>query len=220
MYTDIVIPNENEEEFIEIASKLGYLGICFVYPEKDFKPKNIITKKIDVFFGVLCEQGDVKRARKKSDFVLVENPEDARLCVEREAPDVIFNFENQSRKDFIHQRNSGMDHIIARFMEKKGIFSGFSLLSIFEQKEKDVFMGRVMQNIFLLEKYNTGFLVASFAKEPYAMKNPEDIASLFSTLGMNKKKAKASMEKIPLIFERNEKIKKGLLGEGIELLHD
>ncbi len=220
MYTDIVIPNGNEEEFIEIAYKLGYLGICFVYPEKDFKLKKIGTEKVEVFFGVLCEQGDVKRARKKADFVLVENPEDARLCVEREAPDVIFNFESQSRKDFIHQRNSGMDHIIARFMKKKGIFPGFSLQSIFEQKEKDIFLGRIMQNIFLLEKYSTDFLIASFAKDPYAMKNPGDIVSLFSTFGMNKKKAKASMEKLPLIFEKNEKIKKGLLRDGIELLND
>lgn len=28
---DIVFPKNNEEEFIDMAKKLGYLSLCFVY---------------------------------------------------------------------------------------------------------------------------------------------------------------------------------------------
>ena len=36
---DIVIPNNNEEEFIVIAEKLGYNGLCFLYDLNDYSIK-------------------------------------------------------------------------------------------------------------------------------------------------------------------------------------
>lgn len=217
MYTDIVVPSGNEKEFIEMANSLGYSAICFLYSTKSEEVK---SKDLSVYTGILAEEGEVKNAKKNSDFVIVKNPKDPRLCVEKESPDIIFNLEMNARKDFIHQRNSGVDHIILKYMKKKGVLFGFSLQGIFEQKEKDIFLGRVMQNISIVVKYNTDFIIASFAKHPYEMRNPEDIASLFSSLGMDKRKAKTAMQKVPVVFEKNKKIRSGLLGEGVEILRD
>ena len=34
---DYVIPHKNEQEFIDVAEKLGYDELCFLYPAKDYK---------------------------------------------------------------------------------------------------------------------------------------------------------------------------------------
>ena len=44
---DIVIPNNNEEEFITIAEKLGIKELMFLYPYENYiKLKDNIKKKI------------------------------------------------------------------------------------------------------------------------------------------------------------------------------
>ena len=50
MFTDIVIPKGNEKELVDMAKKLGYAKLIFVYPfklkgsDKGIKNDNIITK--------------------------------------------------------------------------------------------------------------------------------------------------------------------------------
>ena len=36
---DVVIPNNNEEEFITMAEKLGYKALCFLYDINDYPNK-------------------------------------------------------------------------------------------------------------------------------------------------------------------------------------
>ena len=55
---DIVIPLNNEEEFILMAGRLGYTGICFLYTLEDYlinkqSRRTGTNDKIGVYYGAL-----------------------------------------------------------------------------------------------------------------------------------------------------------------------
>ncbi|MDP6139299.1 MAG: hypothetical protein QGI89_04355, partial [Candidatus Woesearchaeota archaeon] len=64
---DIVIPKNNEEDFVAIAEKLGYKGLCFLYNYNDYlnKQKNFETKKIKIYTGVLAENKNINKIKSK-----------------------------------------------------------------------------------------------------------------------------------------------------------
>ncbi len=275
MYSDIVIPNNNETQFLEMAKRLGFSSICFLYPLKDFKVLVEEPLDIKVYYGVIAGEKEVKKARQKADLVLVDNgvcsdfdgskiststtksnnrvsssdenikddgkvsnlghkinytsnmvsksnknDVNIRRCVEKERPDIILSIENDKRKDFIHQRNSGLDHIIAKISARNNICFGFPLARIIEARDKPQVLGRLMQNLRLVSKYDTGFVMGSFASNPYSMRAVNDIISFFSVLGADKKAIKNALQKIPCIVERNSKLRKGTLSEGVEIVED
>ena len=63
---DIVIPNKNEEEFILMAEKLGYSGLCFLYNFEDYiNDKKFNKNKIKVYNGVLAGNKDMNKRQAK-----------------------------------------------------------------------------------------------------------------------------------------------------------
>ena len=199
MYFDIVCPDNNESDFIEMAKKLGYGGLCFVYEQM---PEKTEDESLQVYYGLFAE--DVKKARKSADFVVAKDVKNPRPYVEKYVPDLLMGMEKEGKKDFMHQRNSGVDNVISGLAAKKGVALGFSLKDCEDTKV----LGRIMQNIVLCEKYNVDAIPCSMAETPLEMRNPRDVISLFSWLGM--KNPKNSMQKIGEIIERNKKIRKGL----------
>ena len=60
MFVDVVFPNGNEKEFIELAPRLGYGGLCFVYPydRNVYKYEEKIKKlqrnsKLKLYYGFI-----------------------------------------------------------------------------------------------------------------------------------------------------------------------
>ena len=39
MFVDLIFPKDNEKEFLKPAEQLGYHGLCFVYPDGEYKKK-------------------------------------------------------------------------------------------------------------------------------------------------------------------------------------
>ena len=61
---DIVFPKNNEREFIELAQKLGYKELVFVYENaKDFYKK---SAKISITNALLCSPKKVEACKRKS----------------------------------------------------------------------------------------------------------------------------------------------------------
>ncbi len=215
MSIDIVFPKNNEKEFIEMAQRLGYGSLCFVYDRPDTKK---YSTRLHIYKGVLATVRTVGRFRN-SDLVLVKSSGQDRLAVEKAKPDVIFSLEGSKKSDFIHQRNSGLNHIMCRLASQNNVAVGFSFDLLLGTRMRSRAMGRMMQNIRLCRKYKVRTVIASFASSPYRMRSPHDLESLFTTLGMHPKEAKESLSATQKIIRNNTRKKsKDYLGEGVEII--
>lgn len=187
---DFVIPNNNQGEFIAMAEKLGYKGLCFLYNINDYSDKQKRSKlkntNINVDVGILADNTNIyklkNKLKNKKALVAVKSSVNDRSIMERLKPDIIFSFEENIRKDFIHQRASGLNHILCKLAKESGIIIGFSVKSILDAENKQELLGRMMQNISLCKKFKVKTIVASFAQKPLEMRSMHDLRSLFKVL--------------------------------------
>lgn len=197
---DIVIPNKNEEGFISVAEKLGYKEILFLYDLDTYfekrKYNEIKSKKINIFYGILANTKNIQNINSKLDkkvFIAIKSTINNREIVEKSKANLIFSLEESSRKDFMHQRGSGLDHIMCKLAHDNKVMVGFSLSSMLTSDKKHMILGRMTQNIKLCRKYKVKMMIASFAQKPLEMRGPYDVISLFVSLGMHQKEAKDSL---------------------------
>jgi RNase P/RNase MRP subunit p30 len=226
--TDIVFPDKNEAEFIAAAEKLGIDSLCLTYLfTNTFKEKIALvenlkkTSKIQLFIGALCADKQALGARRMSDLVLVLGSENNRQVLEQGHADVLFELETQQHRDFIYQKNSGLNHILAELAVKKEVIIGlsFSMLINSEPKNRPRLFGRLMQNMRLCKKYKAKMAIASFARAPEEMRAMVDLRSLFACLGLEQSMAKQALSGISLrIMENKEKKSPDYIGKGIKIL--
>jgi RNase P/RNase MRP subunit p30 len=193
MYEDIVIPQGNEKELISMAKRLGYGSILLLYDFdsyiSDKKALKVSEFGINIRIGVLTDNRTVFRAREKlgkygsqKPFIAASGPLDLLEVLEQSKADLVFGLENSSRKDFMHQRASGLNHTISKLARDKNIIIGFSLNQILKFNDPSVILGRISQNIRICRKYNVKTIFASFAKDPFMMRGPKDLATFFKFL--------------------------------------
>jgi hypothetical protein len=184
---DIVLPKGNEEAFIDIALRLGYTSLCFAY--ENMPAKRYETDRIRLKFGQISSG----KKKLKPDITIVKTTLNSRKFFENPGADLIYGLENGSKKDFAHQRNSGLDHIMCRLAQKNKVAIGISLGEIKNFRRREIVMGRIMQNIHLCRKYKVKMVLASFAQRPEQMRSPHDLRSLGVVLGMHPKEAQQAM---------------------------
>lgn len=200
---DAVIPQNNEQAFLSIAEKLGYNSIILLYQENAKIPA-IESKKIIVKIGILATKGG---KTKKTTFL--QSSEKDQQIIENNPPDVMYEFETKTDKDYIHQRASGLNQVLCKFAAKNNVVIAFSfaqllntvgtrpLLNEVQQGTARVraqILGRIMQNIHLCRKYNVKTAIATFATQPHQMRAPKDLQALFVLLGMHPAEAKNAFE--------------------------
>lgn len=190
---DIVFPQGNEEEFIKIAEKLGIKSLTFVYSDA----KQFYTKKGKIPYdcAVLCQPSKIPSLKSKK--IPYFCPA-SREAIERGAP-LTFNFEITEDKDHTHYRRSGLNQVLCKLATQKNVAIGFSLHTLLssEGRKRATIMGRIMQNIIFLRKYKTNIKIASFATNPYEMRAPSEIVSLFVSMGMRPEEAKKALSLNP-----------------------
>lgn len=192
---DIVFPDKNEKEFIEIAEKLGYKELIFVYENKFPQQKVKFKTKLKLHDALLVQHKKVISAKNKSKFIFVKAIEDNRFAFEKSRPSLVFSLEEAQPRDFMHQRGSGLNHILCRLAKENKVKIGFSFNSILNcnAMTRAQLLGRMQQNIKLCRKYKCKTVIASFAKTPYEMRSPKDLMAFFIELGMHQKEAKDSL---------------------------
>lgn len=207
MPTDIVLPKNNEAEFIEIAVKLNIKKLYFLYDFDDYNEEKIqkklnsiesyrnkvsgelknfeflSNKKINVEIGFLVNQKNLNKAIKKSRFLAAKSSDKDRFFIESKKIKIIYGFEESGKRDFMHQRASGLNHILCELAGKNNVAIGFSYSSIINNKNPILIMGRMMQNIALCKKYKANKIIASFSSNPFELRQPHDVLSLFKLLG-------------------------------------
>src|SRR3989344_1731937 len=149
---DIVLPKNNEDKFISIAEKLGYRELLFLYSLEEYieKQKNTIKNaKIKIIYGILANEKNIQKINNKfkgkNVFVAIKSSTSSREIIERSQANLIFSLEEHGRKDFMHQRGSGLDHILSKLAHDKKVAIGFSLSSVLNSENKHIILGRMMQ---------------------------------------------------------------------------
>lgn len=191
---DIVFPKGNEKEFILMAARLGYDGLCFVYDsagELIKSKEELKSSKLKLFFGLTH-----KPKEKVHDIIVMKASGRARDVLERKEADIIYAFEDNLKQDYIHHRASGLNHVLCKIAREKNIAVGFCVSSILNAKHKSVLLGRIKQNIKLCRKYKVNMAIGSFGFKPYEMRAAHDLISLFCLLGMHPSEAKKAMSNI------------------------
>jgi RNase P/RNase MRP subunit p30 len=192
---DIVFPEKNEQEFFEMAKKLGYTGLVLVYPSlAAAKNAPKAPAGLSVRTAVLAEPAKAFQLRSQGILTFVRCSEQDRAVLERGSADALFGAESTMPKDYMHQRGSGLNHVMCELAKKNKVAIGFSFSDILSSIQRSQLLGRISQNIVLCRKYKVRTVIASFAKDPWKMRSPHDIQAFFTVLGMNQKESKQSLE--------------------------
>jgi hypothetical protein len=182
MFKDIVLPEENEEEFISFAKRTGTKALIFLYEKHDKsniqKIKELKKQNKDFILesAVLVEKNHIKGY--DYNYSLGE-----RQHFESKRTDLIYSLERMPRKDSHHYRQSGMNHITAKLAAEKEIVIAFNFNDVLKAKDKGKVLGRMKQNVMLCKKYKVLMKIASFAKKPIEMKTKKDLESFGRVLG-------------------------------------
>jgi RNase P/RNase MRP subunit p30 len=84
---------------------------------------------------------------------------------------LLINLEN--RKDFLKQRNSGFNQVLAKIAKKKKVKIGINLDEIIESKEQNRVIARLKQNISICkkEKLEMQFVQKKYKRETHELKS-------------------------------------------------
>jgi len=201
MVSDIVFFNNSNEANIQLianmAKHLGYDSLIILINDSDKKssrePNNSQFQIQDInCIPIKITSSQMFLKKKQSEPVAVQSSEQDRAVFERGST-IMWGFETGQRKDFTHQRGSGLNHILCEIAHQKNVAILFLLKDILTAKTPGTIMGRISQNIRLCQKFNVPMLIGSGASSPYEMRSPRDIQALFCELGMRQELAKKAM---------------------------
>lgn len=198
MFADIVMPKGNEAEFIWVASRLSIKKLLFLYDFDNYneeKAKKTLdaagnSGNTDTKIGFIVNQRNMDKASRHSRLLVAKSSDNDRNIIESGKVKIIYGFEEVHKKDYIHQRASGLNHILCELAAKNKVAIGFSYCSLINQSPAvaSMAMGRMVQNMRLCRKYGVKTAIGAFTEKPYGLRAQHDIESLFRTLGMGDKK--------------------------------
>ena len=186
-----------------ISSDVKDADAFLIEKVKDYK-KEVLKARKRFVLVIVSGNGDVKRNRE-----IVEA-----------SPDVLLS-PSLGKRDFMKERNSGLDHIICKIAAKNKVAIGihFNEILYASEKQRAVILGRIMQNIKLCRKYKVGMLLATFASSLLEMRAVQDLIAFAQAIGMTPVEAKKSLSMAAEIVRRNkEKKKPEYVAEGIRIL--
>ncbi len=176
---DYVIPSGNEREFILKAELFGFKELVLFYSLNKFDSADLAklqdTTKLKLTKAILAEKKDIFPAKKKG-LVAVKADVENRAILEI-GPDIVFGFEEASKRDYLHHHGSGFNQVLAKIAKDRGVSAGFSLSSLLRADRvlRCQIIGRMHQNKMLFNKYKVEYLVASFAEKPEEMRPAEEM---------------------------------------------
>jgi len=130
------------------------------------------------------KQADKLRKENKPIVILSQDDEFNRKALEIKGLSTLLINESLNQKDYMKQRNSGLNEVLANICAEKGIKIGIQLDEIAKKSdvEKARALARLMQNIMLCKKAKT---VMAILGQP----DKRAVQSIFLTLGASSKQA-------------------------------
>ncbi len=108
----------------------------------------------------------------------------------------LVSVEGGYRKDTLKQRDSGLNHVLAKIAKQKNIsiVINFSEISKTRQKQRAILLSRIMQNIKICRKAGCRLNMATFAEKKQELRNQHDLKSFAFSLGMSSQQVKWAFE--------------------------
>ncbi|RLI93890.1 MAG: hypothetical protein DRO90_02915, partial [Candidatus Altiarchaeales archaeon] len=200
------------ENKIRIAEKLGWNGICFVMEFENNRFKDFLgdidnlreKTEIEILSGALISAPSTMKLRRLArdalrcaDLVIVDGGDGKvnRAASECWEVDILSHPEKNEERDFMRQKNSGIDHVIARLLAEKFIAIEFNFFEILNSSgmRRSQILGRMQQNVRLARKYNVPIIITSGAIDKYDLRSPRDLMSFGKLIGMTDLEAKSSI---------------------------
>jgi RNase P/RNase MRP subunit p30 len=232
MAYDLLLPNENEQELAKAAAGFGITPI-FLYPFKEArelhkKRESLKALSTGHYVGIYVKPrsvGDIKKAAKlwmSADFLAVIDPgELVRVAVSVPRVDAVFRVPSGIGKDALEYRRSNWNAVLSGIAQKNKVSYGidFSYFSQSSGYKLAKLLGREMQNVRMCRR-KIPILMASFGREPYEIRLPENLSCFGKVLGLNTSQAKVAVSSaIKEILERKRKRRTGkLIRPGVELI--
>ncbi|MBI4448231.1 hypothetical protein HY643_04570 [Candidatus Woesearchaeota archaeon] len=138
-----------------------------------------------------------------------------RAALENKKTDILIVEDLSEEKDFMKHRQSGLNKIFTDLARKNDVRIAFSFSQILNSKNRQKFMGRLMQNIKLCRKSKAKMLTATFSKNKWESRAKEDLASLMKCLGMTPGEVNNSLEELEKLLKYK---KENWVGEGIKVV--
>ena len=132
----------------------------------------------------------IKQAKNKPIVVKAQNEEFNRRILEYGKFDIILDVHETEGKDKLKQRDSGLNHVLAKIASKNGVAIGIDLekIRVKEKKEKALTLGRIIQNIKICRKAKAKMKLINY-------KDEKDAFDFMISLGANTPQAKDAVEK-------------------------
>ena len=124
----------------------------------------------------------IKQAQKEGKTIVFSGDDEMnRKVLEKEKINILL-IKLGKRKDRLKQRNSGLNHVLAKLAQKKGVSIGMDFDEFInaDKKEKTKILARLIQNIKLCNKNRLKMI---FVSEKYE-KDRHDLRALGLVLGM------------------------------------
>ena len=195
MNVDIVFPDGNENEFIEIGERLGYSLLVFAYSDAKKMPSSFPKSKLKIVTAFIASEQELRKSKKQADIILAKSDGNDRWVFEKSSADILFGLEEAQKKDFMHHRASGLNQVLCKIAHSKEKTIAFSFSSLLNSKGmlRAQIIGKMAQNVKFCRKYKVKTIIASFAKSPYQMRSSQDLASFGEIIGMHPQEAKNAL---------------------------
>lgn len=203
-----VFLGKKSERIIKIAKKKGWDNVLFLRKIKFFQDFKTLKSKLENYDGIYLETDNIEDVRKifqnyKGFFLVGGSSEtfNRKLCEIKISG--IVNPERLVKKDYLHYRNSGFNHVTAKLCKKNEVLLITNFSELIKSKKSKIFglrkpysflgnkkqqaqqIGRIMQNIKLARKYKTKFAIANFAERSGQIKNIKEIKEFLKNLNLN-----------------------------------
>ena len=105
----------------------------------------------------------IQELKKDKQQIIIQAQENEfnRKILENKDVDIITNLEMHNRKDYMKQKDSGLNEIHAKLAKQNNIQIGINLQQIksLSQKQKAIILSRIKQNIILCKRTKTKIII-------------------------------------------------------------
>jgi ribonuclease P/MRP protein subunit RPP1 len=129
------------------------------------------------------------KKQKKKVIIQAQDDEFNRKIFENKDIDIVIGLETHKRKDYMKQRDSGLNEILTKLAKENNIKIAIDISKIKNHtpKDKAIILSRIKQNIQLCKRTKTKLILIP---KP----NKQEAISLFLSLGASTSQAKQAIE--------------------------
>lgn len=170
---------------------------------KKIKSKSEVSKdeKCD---GFLIESSEkearriIESLKNSGKLIAIVGGDDAfnRRAIETLKINYLVSPERGYKKDNLKQRDSGINHVVAKIAKEKkiAIVVDFAEIQKLKDKEKALRLGRLIQNVKICRKAKCGIKIASLAKNKKGVIGERERKSFGVSLGMSSEQASEAVQ--------------------------